>query len=245
MSVRQGVLGRCRISAAPAEFEAPDVVWPCVTRSTGADVRCRALTRRASARNQRPENGWLGSGDRDGAFHPFLAVALDLQSRGIRVLLVERNPTSTRHPKMDVTNGRTMEYFRRLGIAERIRDAAVPQVDVRRAVRIGRRREVRERVIPRRGRGISSGRREAVDHSPAACMIQPESRHPNRRRPYRTRYAARRHPVRLRSAAPRLAETRRAAARQARVSQATLRPERPERPEASACPGATVARPSA
>lgn len=56
-----------------------------------------------------------------------LATALDLQARGIRVLLVERNPGSTRHPKMDITNGRSMEYFRRLGIAERIRDAAVPR----------------------------------------------------------------------------------------------------------------------
>ncbi len=54
-----------------------------------------------------------------------LATALELQARGIRCLLVERNPSTTRHPKMDVTNGRSMEHFRRLGVAERIRDAAV------------------------------------------------------------------------------------------------------------------------
>ncbi|WP_197732921.1 FAD-dependent monooxygenase [Paraburkholderia pallida] len=55
-----------------------------------------------------------------------LATALELQSRGIRALVVERNPATTRHPKMDVTNGRSMEHFRRLGVAERIRSVAVP-----------------------------------------------------------------------------------------------------------------------
>jgi 2-polyprenyl-6-methoxyphenol hydroxylase-like FAD-dependent oxidoreductase len=56
-----------------------------------------------------------------------LATAYELQSRGIRVLLVERNATTTRHPKMDITNGRSMELFRRMGVAEAIRDAAVPR----------------------------------------------------------------------------------------------------------------------
>jgi 2-polyprenyl-6-methoxyphenol hydroxylase-like FAD-dependent oxidoreductase len=56
-----------------------------------------------------------------------LTTALALQRRNIRVLVVERNPTTTRHPKMDVTNGRSMEHFRRLGIADRIRDIAVPR----------------------------------------------------------------------------------------------------------------------
>jgi 2-polyprenyl-6-methoxyphenol hydroxylase-like FAD-dependent oxidoreductase len=59
-----------------------------------------------------------------------LATAMELQSRGIRVLVVERNLTTTRHPKMDVTNGRSMEHFRRLGIADRIRDTAVPRENV-------------------------------------------------------------------------------------------------------------------
>jgi 2-polyprenyl-6-methoxyphenol hydroxylase-like FAD-dependent oxidoreductase len=59
-----------------------------------------------------------------------LATAYELQSRGIRVLVVERNPTTTRHPKMDVTNGRSMEHFRRLGIVEKVRDAGVPRENV-------------------------------------------------------------------------------------------------------------------
>ena len=56
-----------------------------------------------------------------------LATALELQFRGIPALVIERNPGTTRHPKMDVTNGRSMEHFRRLGVADRIRDAAVPR----------------------------------------------------------------------------------------------------------------------
>ena len=59
-----------------------------------------------------------------------LATAIELQSRGIRVMVVERNAATTRHPKMDVTNGRSMEHFRRLGIAERIRDAGVARENV-------------------------------------------------------------------------------------------------------------------
>jgi 2-polyprenyl-6-methoxyphenol hydroxylase-like FAD-dependent oxidoreductase len=55
-----------------------------------------------------------------------LALALELEHRGVRALLVERNPSTTRHPKMDVTNGRSMEHFRRLGVADAMRARAVP-----------------------------------------------------------------------------------------------------------------------
>ncbi len=47
----------------------------------------------------------------------------------MRCLLVERNPTTTRHPKMDITNGRSMELFRRLGLADRLRAVAVPEAN--------------------------------------------------------------------------------------------------------------------
>ncbi|NDH61522.1 MAG: FAD-monooxygenase, partial [Alphaproteobacteria bacterium] len=56
-----------------------------------------------------------------------MTVARTLASFGVRSLLVERHPTTTRHPKMDITNGRSMELFRRLGLAERLRAMAVPQ----------------------------------------------------------------------------------------------------------------------
>lgn len=56
-----------------------------------------------------------------------MMLAKELASRGISCLLAERNPTTTRHPKMDITNGRTMEHFRRLGMIDRIRGAAVAE----------------------------------------------------------------------------------------------------------------------
>jgi 2-polyprenyl-6-methoxyphenol hydroxylase-like FAD-dependent oxidoreductase len=55
-----------------------------------------------------------------------LTLALELEHHGVDALLVERNPATTRHPKMDITNGRSMELFRRLGVSDYLRKIAVP-----------------------------------------------------------------------------------------------------------------------
>lgn len=55
-----------------------------------------------------------------------LTLALELDHHGVDVVVVERNPTSTQHPKMDITNGRSMELYRRLGVAEELRKVAIP-----------------------------------------------------------------------------------------------------------------------
>ncbi|MCA8928718.1 MAG: FAD-dependent monooxygenase [Alphaproteobacteria bacterium] len=55
-----------------------------------------------------------------------MTCALALAQHGVPVALFERNPETTRHPKMDITNGRSLELFRRLGVAERLRAVAVP-----------------------------------------------------------------------------------------------------------------------
>lgn len=54
-----------------------------------------------------------------------LTLALDLGMRGVRCTLIEKNETSIQLPKMERCNARTMEIFRRLGIAERVRDAGL------------------------------------------------------------------------------------------------------------------------
>jgi 2-polyprenyl-6-methoxyphenol hydroxylase-like FAD-dependent oxidoreductase len=56
-----------------------------------------------------------------------MTIALDLAERGIRSILIERNFTTTSHPKMDVTNGRSMELFRRVGLVDALRAVAVPE----------------------------------------------------------------------------------------------------------------------
>ena len=56
-----------------------------------------------------------------------LTLARDLARRGVDCLLVERNATTTRHPKMDNTNVRSMELFRHSGLEDRLRKVAVPE----------------------------------------------------------------------------------------------------------------------
>ena len=56
-----------------------------------------------------------------------LTLALDLGLRGVRCTLIERNETAIQLPKMERCNARTMEIYRRLGIAEKVRDAGLPR----------------------------------------------------------------------------------------------------------------------
>ena len=56
-----------------------------------------------------------------------LTLAKALAVRGVACLLAEQNATSTRHPKMDITNGRSMELFRRMGLERELRAVAVAE----------------------------------------------------------------------------------------------------------------------
>jgi 2-polyprenyl-6-methoxyphenol hydroxylase-like FAD-dependent oxidoreductase len=55
-----------------------------------------------------------------------LTLAIDLGRRGVHCLIMERNPTTAPWPKMDRCNARTMEFYRRIGIAERVRALGYP-----------------------------------------------------------------------------------------------------------------------
>jgi 2-polyprenyl-6-methoxyphenol hydroxylase-like FAD-dependent oxidoreductase len=55
-----------------------------------------------------------------------LTLAIDLGQRGVRTILIEQKSAPQRLPKMERCNARTMEMFRRMGIAERIRAAGLP-----------------------------------------------------------------------------------------------------------------------
>ena len=55
-----------------------------------------------------------------------LTLSIDLGKRGIRCILIEKNDAPLGYPKMERCNPRTMEIFRRLGLAEKIRAAGYP-----------------------------------------------------------------------------------------------------------------------
>jgi 2-polyprenyl-6-methoxyphenol hydroxylase-like FAD-dependent oxidoreductase len=54
-----------------------------------------------------------------------LTLAIDLGRRGVRCTLVEKKPAPEFLPKMERCNARTMEIFRRMGLADRIRAAGL------------------------------------------------------------------------------------------------------------------------
>lgn len=55
-----------------------------------------------------------------------LSMAIDLGWRGVPFILVNENFETAKHPKCNATNARSMEHFRRLGIAGEIRANALP-----------------------------------------------------------------------------------------------------------------------
>jgi 2-polyprenyl-6-methoxyphenol hydroxylase-like FAD-dependent oxidoreductase len=55
-----------------------------------------------------------------------LTLAIDLGRRGVRCLIIERSPTTLPYPKMDRSNARTMEFYRRIGIVDRVRALGYP-----------------------------------------------------------------------------------------------------------------------
>jgi 2-polyprenyl-6-methoxyphenol hydroxylase-like FAD-dependent oxidoreductase len=55
-----------------------------------------------------------------------LTLAIDLGRRGVRCLIIERHGKTAPWPKMDRSNARTMEFYRRLGIVDRVRALGYP-----------------------------------------------------------------------------------------------------------------------
>ena len=55
-----------------------------------------------------------------------LTLAADLGLRGVRCTLIEQKEAPQFLPKMERCNARTMEIFRRMGLADRIRAAGLP-----------------------------------------------------------------------------------------------------------------------
>jgi FAD-dependent monooxygenase len=59
-----------------------------------------------------------------------LILARILSHHGVGSVLFERNETTTSWPKMDLTNARSMELFKRIGLADELRKQGVdPDID--------------------------------------------------------------------------------------------------------------------
>jgi 2-polyprenyl-6-methoxyphenol hydroxylase-like FAD-dependent oxidoreductase len=56
-----------------------------------------------------------------------LTLAIDLGRRGVRCILLEQKEAPQFLPKMERCNARTMEIYRRMGLAQKIRDAGFPR----------------------------------------------------------------------------------------------------------------------
>lgn len=57
---------------------------------------------------------------------PGLVLAIELGRRGVRTLLIDDKPDTAVLPAANATQARTMEHFRRLGLAEEIRAQGLP-----------------------------------------------------------------------------------------------------------------------
>src|SRR5262245_62766334 len=55
-----------------------------------------------------------------------LTLAVDLGLRGVRCTIIERKEAPQFLPKMERVNARSMEMYRRMGLAEKIRAAGLP-----------------------------------------------------------------------------------------------------------------------
>ncbi|MGE0034375.1 MAG: FAD-dependent monooxygenase, partial [Xanthobacteraceae bacterium] len=61
-----------------------------------------------------------------------LSMSIELSWRGVPHILVTEKLQNAQHPKCNNTNARSMEHFRRLGIANELRSESLPP-DVERA----------------------------------------------------------------------------------------------------------------
>jgi 2-polyprenyl-6-methoxyphenol hydroxylase-like FAD-dependent oxidoreductase len=61
-----------------------------------------------------------------------LSAAIDLRWRGVPCMLVTEHLETAKHPKCNTTNARSMEHFRRIGIAPKLRSGGLA-ADVERA----------------------------------------------------------------------------------------------------------------
>ncbi|MGH3888082.1 MAG: FAD-dependent monooxygenase [Pseudonocardiaceae bacterium] len=98
-----------------------------------------------------------------------MALALDLTYRGVNFMIIEASDGSVSHPKVSTIGPRSMEFFRRWGIADKIRNAGWPgsyPLDVAWVTKVG------GHEVYRLNRGTADSRPRHV-HTPEPDQICP------------------------------------------------------------------------
>ncbi|MEV0391393.1 FAD-dependent monooxygenase [Nonomuraea sp. NPDC050643] len=98
-----------------------------------------------------------------------LALSLDLTYRGVRHVMIDAGDGVVRHPKVSTVGPRSMEHFRRWGVADRIRAAGWPldhPLDIAWVTRVG------EHEIYRFERGTAADR-PVFRHTPEPDQVCP------------------------------------------------------------------------
>ncbi|GAA0938529.1 FAD-dependent monooxygenase [Nonomuraea longicatena] len=98
-----------------------------------------------------------------------LALSLDLTHRGVRHIVIDAGDGVVRHPKVSTVGPRSMEHFRRWGVAGRVRDAGWPPghpLDIAWVTRVG------EYEIHRFERGTAAAR-PVFRHTPEPDQVCP------------------------------------------------------------------------
>ncbi|MCB9551573.1 MAG: FAD-dependent monooxygenase [Myxococcales bacterium] len=99
-----------------------------------------------------------------------MTLALELGRRGIPSVVFEQRKSTTHEPRCTLTNMRSMEHYRRLGVADAIRAAGVPR-DYRQDVVFATRlcgREIHRFEYPSIGEAEKTGASVAFDHPAGA-----------------------------------------------------------------------------
>lgn len=100
-----------------------------------------------------------------------LALAIDLGQRGVGCLLIDKRAEPSFLPKMERCHARTMEHFRRLGIADQVRGAGYPEHLPLDAFLVT---TLAEQAIARISRpSVIAARRESHEHNDGSSPAEP------------------------------------------------------------------------
>lgn len=104
-----------------------------------------------------------------------LLVARILSFYRVKSVLFERNDTTTKWPKMDLTNARSMELFRKLGLADDLRRQGVP-ADIDQNVLVSTGLSMDEPITMWKLPGVDKFRKQIRENNDGSQPLEPWQR---------------------------------------------------------------------